>query len=426
MKIVKKSDFDYIEIKFEYKNQIILIRAEPYRTLDHIFEKAIVKMKKIIQLPNNINFYFLGKELNYNKSEKIGNIFNHKEKVTIKIKGYPNKNGANSQNNNNLRIYNNNNIINKKNNIYLLNSKKLIFPKITKEINIPLINQENKEKKEKKQNEIENPCNCGRLSISEYCRNCRKFICIKCKTELKHKNHLTLQLNLVNLGENVKNYGIMLQDDIQKKIEINRNLFSKNEILDETMIIGRKQKILQKYKEAIQNYQNIINKINTKFESEDQERSSLIINAYKEYSKNILKQLNDLEQKYQKNFKNSNKNLSFNELRSFFDEINSKDESLNFFGKDVIKYQLKGEINTKMESSLNKINMILNQMCDEDTPFNLENKFLEELEKLEIIKLNVDKKDKDKDISKQKDIDLIDNINDNQNDNTIVNKYLDE
>ena len=426
MKIVKKSDFDYIEIKFEYKNQIILIRAEPYRTLDHIFEKAIVKMKKIIQLPNNINFYFLGKELNYNKSEKIGNIFNHKEKVTIKIKGSPNKNGANSQNNNNLRIYNNNNIINKKNNIYLLNSKKLIFPKITKEINIPLINQENKEKKEKKQNEIENPCNCGRLSISEYCRNCRKFICIKCKTELKHKNHLTLQLNLVNLGENVKNYGIMLQDDIQKKIEINRNLFSKNEILDETMIIGRKQKILQKYKEAIQNYQNIINKINTKFESEDQERSSLIINAYKEYSKNILKQLNDLEQKYQKNFKNSNKNLSFNELRSFFDEINSKDESLNFFGKDVIKYQLKGEINTKMESSLNKINMILNQMCDEDTPFNLENKFLEELEKLEIIKLNVDKKDKDKDISKQKDIDLIDNINDNQNDNTIVNKYLDE
>ena len=416
----------YIEIKFEYKNQIILIRAEPYRTLDHIFEKAIVKMKKIIQLPNNINFYFLGKELNYNKSEKIGNIFNHKEKVTIKIKGSPNKNGANSQNNNNLRIYNNNNIINKKNNIYLLNSKKLIFPKITKEINIPLINQENKEKKEKKQNEIENPCNCGRLSISEYCRNCRKFICIKCKTELKHKNHLTLQLNLVNLGENVKNYGIMLQDDIQKKIEINRNLFSKNEILDETMIIGRKQKILQKYKEAIQNYQNIINKINTKFESEDQERSSLIINAYKEYSKNILKQLNDLEQKYQKNFKNSNKNLSFNELRSFFDEINSKDESLNFFGKDVIKYQLKGEINTKMESSLNKINMILNQMCDEDTPFNLENKFLEELEKLEIIKLNVDKKDKDKDISKQKDIDLIDNINDNQNDNTIVNKYLDE
>ena len=426
MKIVKKSDFDYIEIKFEYKNQIILIRAEPYRTLDHIFEKAIVKMKKIIQLPNNINFYFLGKELNYNKSEKIGNIFNHKEKVTIKIKGSPNKNGANSQNNNNLRIYNNNNIINKKNNIYLLNSKKLIFPKITKEINIPLINQENKEKKEKKQNEIENPCNCGRLSISEYCRNCRKFICIKCKTELKHKNHLTLQLNLVNLGENVKNYGIMLQDDIQKKIEINRNLFSKNEILDETMIIGRKQKILQKYKEAIQNYQNIINKINTKFESEDQERSSLIINAYKEYSKNILKQLNDLEQKYQKNFKNSNKNLSFNELRSFFDEINSKDESLNFFGKDVIKYQLKGEINIKMESSLNKINMILNQMCDEDTPFNLENKFLEELEKLEIIKLNVDKKDKDKDISKQKDIDLIDNINDNQNDNTIVNKYLDE
>ena len=84
--IMKVKDFEYIEIKFEYKDQMIIMKAEPFRTLDYIFEKAIIKMKKIILIPNNIKFYYLGKELNSKNSDKIGNIFNHKEKVTIKLK----------------------------------------------------------------------------------------------------------------------------------------------------------------------------------------------------------------------------------------------------------------------------------------------------------------------------------------------------
>ena len=213
--------------------------------------------------------------------------------------------------------------------------------------------------------------------------------------ELKHKNHLTLNLNMVNITENVRNYGKMVQDDIFKKIEINKNIFSKSEMLDETMIITRKQVIHQKYKDAIENYQNIINQINAKLNSENQEKTSLIINAYNEYSKNITKQLKDLEQKLNKNYINSNKKITFNDLRSFFDEINSKEESLNFFGKDVVKYQLKEEIKTKMKSNLEKIERMLDEMCNDDTPFNLDNKYLEELDKLEIIKLNSEKKDKD-------------------------------
>ena len=437
MKTFKKSDFDFILINFEYQSQIVTIKAEPYRTLEYILERAINKMNKIIQLPDNISFYFLGKELNHKNSEKIGNIFNHREKVTIKIKASSSNVKEINSERNNLRVFHNNNIINKKNNIYLLNTKKLIFPKISKEIKLPLIsNKENiieqkdkdKEKEKEKENEIENPCNCGRLSISEYCRNCRKFICLKCKTELKHKNHLTMHLNLLNLGENVKNYGKILQDNIQKKIEINRNIFSKSETLDEATIITRKQKIQQKYKEAIQNYQNIIMKIKSKLESEDKERASLVINSYDEYSKNIIKQLNDLNKKLDKNFINNNKKLTFNDLRSFLDEINSKEESLNFFGKDVIKYHLKGEINTKMESSINKIDMILNQMCDEDSPFNLDNKYLEELNKLDILKINNEKKDKDKETIRPKDKELLenDNVNDNNSNNFIKTKNLDE
>jgi len=416
-------DFDYIEIKFEYKNQMIIIKAEPFRTLDYICENAIIKMNEIISLPNNIKFYFLGKELNLKNSEKIGNIFNRKEKVTIKLK-------TSSRKENDLLIPKNN-IINKKNNTYLLNSKKLIFPKISEEIKLPLIKKISSSIKEKgkeeniqkeiiqEENEIENPCSCGRLSFSEYCRNCRKFICVKCKTEIKHKNHLTLNLNMINISENVKNYGKMLQDDIQKKIDINRNIFSKNELLDEAMIINRKQMILQKYKDGVENYKNVLTTIHTKLNSENKEKVFLKINAYNDYSKTILKQLKDIEKKLQKNYIDENKKITFNDLRSFFDEINSKEESLNFFGKEVTKYQLKEEINTKMISSLEKIERLLNELCNENSPFNLDNKYLQELSRLDIIKISQEKKEN----SKQKNQDK-ENLN--ETDNNMIDINLNE
>ena len=414
---------DYTEIKFEYKNQSIVIKAEPFRTLDYICENAIIKMNKIILIPNNIKFYYLGKELNLKNSDKIGNIFNHKEKVTIKLK--------NQSENENELIIPKNNIINKKNNIYLLNSRKLIFPKISEEIKLPLIKkisgnkEKDKDKEEnsekeiiKEENKIENPCSCERLSISEYCRNCRKFICIKCKSEIKHKNHLTLNLNMINISENVKHYGKILQDDIQKKIDINRNIFTQNEVLDEAMIINRKQMIYQKYKIGVANYKNTLNKIIAKLSLENKEKTSIKINAYNDYSKNIIKQLKDIEKKLQKNYINENKKITFNDLRAFFDEINSKEESLNFFGKEVTKYQLKEEINTKMISSLDKIERLLNELCNEDSPFNLDNKYLQELSKLDIIKINQEKKENLKQKSQDKE-------NTNENDNNINTNTID-
>ena len=414
---------DYTEIKFEYKNQSIVIKAEPFRTLDYICENAIIKMNKIILIPNNIKFYYLGKELNLKNSDKIGNIFNHKEKVTIKLK--------NQSENENELIIPKNNIINKKNNIYLLNSRKLIFPKISEEIKLPLIKkisgnkEKDKDKEEnsekeiiKEENKIENPCSCERLSISEYCRNCRKFICIKCKSEIKHKNHLTLNLNMINISENVKHYGKILQDDIQKKIDINRNIFTQNEVLDEAMIINRKQIIYQKYKIGVANYKNTLNKIISKLSLENKEKTSIKINAYNDYSKNIIKQLKDIEKKLQKNYINENKKITFNDLRAFFDEINSKEESLNFFGKEVTKYQLKEEINTKMISSLDKIERLLNELCNEDSPFNLDNKYLQELSKLDIIKINQEKKENLKQKSQDKE-------NTNENDNNINTNTID-
>ena len=40
MKTIKQIDFKLIEINFEYKEQIITIKFEPFRTIDYIKEKA--------------------------------------------------------------------------------------------------------------------------------------------------------------------------------------------------------------------------------------------------------------------------------------------------------------------------------------------------------------------------------------------------
>ena len=48
-------DFKYIEIKFEYQDNIITIKSEPYRTIKEIKEKAL---KKFHNIPKDIHCFY--------------------------------------------------------------------------------------------------------------------------------------------------------------------------------------------------------------------------------------------------------------------------------------------------------------------------------------------------------------------------------
>ena len=476
MKKIKKIDFKCIEINLEFKEHIITIKVEPYRTLDYLKEKTL---SKILDLPPNINYYYQGKDLSeFGSDEKIGNIFKNREKVTIKLKSplkihnaHHNRiNSLSPKNKFNNKSYkyfdNSNNFLN--NNLYRfkeikkeeknykniatidksLRDEKLIklfnerikninikneefnknnfFPKnksetklFDKNINfsynksetkLPMLKANNilnnnttknrifvkKIKNEKKvKEEIELLCDCERHNISEYCRNCRKFICVECKTEQKHRIHSTIRLNTHKIEENVKKYGRLVQDDIQKKIDMNRSIFTKIEVFEHNMLINRKERIINKYQEVINIYQKLMTSIDNKLKNEDKERTTLVINAYNDLSQKMNKQLLELLEKLNNNFIFQEKKILFNDLRSFFDEINSKEETLSFLGKDIIKYHLKNEINTKLKSSLDKIDRILDEITDDKNPFNLSDKFYEELIKMEIIKLPKEIKEKD-------------------------------
>ena len=71
-----------------------------------------------------------------------------------------------------------------------------------------------------------------------------------------------------------------------------------------------------------------------------------------------------------------------------------------------------------MISSLDKIERLLNELCNEDSPFNLDNKYLQELSKLDIIKINQEKKENLKQKSQDKE-------NTNENDNNINTNTID-
>jgi len=86
-KILKRINRDNVELNFEYKEQLITIKAELYKTLEHIKEKAIKKMNDI---PLDVHCYYLGRDLSSQENRKIGDLFYKKEKATIKL-GLPPK-----------------------------------------------------------------------------------------------------------------------------------------------------------------------------------------------------------------------------------------------------------------------------------------------------------------------------------------------
>lgn len=396
-------------------------------------EKVTIKLKspsKNYNSNNHINppspkYLFNNKNHNHFDNNNIfpkRNLFKFKDiqkEMEYKNKGTLDKNLKEDkyfkERMNNIKIkkeqFNRNNIFPKNKSESNIFDSNINFPQTKSETRLPLLKNNNllsnistknklflkkNIKSEKKvKEEIELVCNCGRHNISEYCRNCKKFICVECKTEQKHKNHLTINLNIHKIEDNIKNYGRLIQDDIQKKIETNGTIFIKNEVLDHNILMDRKEMVINKFKEVIKIYYKLMLNIENKLKNENKERTTLVINAYNDLSQKMNKQLLELLEKLNNNFILKERRILFNDLRSFFDEISSKEETLSFLGKDIIKYHLKNEINTKLKSSLDKIDRTLDEIIDDKNPFNLNEKFFEELIKMEIIKLPKENKEKD-------------------------------
>ena len=423
MKTIKKIHFKTIEINFQYEDQYTTIKAEPFKFLGEIKEKAI---KKMICVPNNVSCFFSNIDLSNEENKKVGDIFNHKEKVTLKLKqkdSFSNLTNSISLNKN-IHVKNLKNLINIQNNNNNINNNNinnnLFFPKIKKidknilKNNIFFPNSNtlrlpNTEKNRLSRNRSEGAlgylpivgsktnllgsttslCECKKYLISDYCRNCRKFICNDCKlNNEKHKKHLTIRLNLENLENNINLYGNLIQTDIKNLIELNKNVLkNKNEIIDINLLEKNKETMNTKYKEVIDNYTNIMKRIKKYLDKENEGKIKLLVSAYNSSSVKIHKEIYDLIENLKAKYNDKNqKEIKFNDLEYYLNEINNKERTLTFFKRDIIKYHLTNEINDKIKNSFDKINNIMDEIINDDNPFNLDSKYYPDLVKMKIIK----------------------------------------
>ena len=439
---LKLVDFKSIKITFEYQNKCIIVNAEPFKTFEEIKQKAL---NKFTDIPNNVNFYYMGQDLSKKEKEKIGTIFNHKEQVRItlrlpplkiktsnikeelflrdknlkkKLKDSPEPKRKmsflntqlfplNNKNNlySNIKIIKSQDYEKKTNEKIFVNSsyhinktskyKSLIGSASMPNLNIkkPLKNKNINGNKSKNRIIIElnwknlenlSFCNKHKYKVAEYCRTCKKFICPECRLSEEHNDHLTIRLNFNNLEENIRLYTMLIQTNEKRNLEIiNRNAFSDGDkIINSEELYQRKDFVIEKFDKIIKNYDFYMRKIEKKMSHDKKNFKTIIINTFNDIALKISKQIGDIVNKLDEIMMKKDKKLSIDEIQYFLDEIATKEETLEFIGDRTIKYLLAWEINSRVENVFDKIENTLDEIINEEKPFNLDNKYNKELLKI--------------------------------------------
>ena len=386
MKEIKKILLEYKEINFQYGEELITIKSEPFKTLENIKMKAIKRMSNTP--PNNIHLFYLGLDITKNIRKRVGDLFTHCKKITIKLKSIENSNNTSIS----YDKINKSNSLTKTNKINLMTTQKIHNININKKLKIKsLIIKDNKfpslfsnytknyvfnglkknkilENKNESSSFFHNKsqkvfpvlnrsffentkreekfyCKCKKNIISYYCRNCKLLICNYCKANEKHKNHLMANLNSDKYLEDIINYGNSIQNEIIDTINIHKTLLEKLDILSYSSLSKEKEEFMDKYQQMIDKF----------------------------------------------------KKINFNSLENIFNEINNKEELISIFNKEILKYHIINEINIKIKSSIKLIEKEIEELAGKEIPFNLNNQFYEELINMKIIELPKKEEDEEKD-----------------------------
>ena len=423
---LKETDFNLIKINLEFRKQVVIIKSEPYKLFEEIKYKALNKFIDIFYtIPNNLHFYYQGNDLKDKEQEKIGDIFNNKEQITIllrtpklklniksnsyksklsfKDKYITNKDSISFDNNFLLEKTNyckkdklRQGYINLKSNpINSLNK----FKNIGKSNSMPYISNLNSENNIHETNNIlKNKfnfkfnlndfgnfayCDKHRYKVSEYCRTCKKFICQECVINQLHKAHLTIGLNSKNLEESIKLYIMILQTNEKKNIKrLNENLNKKeNDSIDINILNEKEKDMMIKLDTIINNYHSIMNKVDKKIGNDKKKYRVMVINNFNDVAMRISMQISTILSQFDIAMK-KNPNISLEELKYYLDEIGKKEETLELIRERTIKYLLTFEINNKVETTFNKIESTLDLINNKENPFNLDKIYNKELLKI--------------------------------------------
>jgi hypothetical protein len=225
--------------------------------------------------------------------------------------------------------------------------------------------------------------NCSDNKFSEYCRNCKEFLCNNCKNNEKHQNHLFIHLNS-SYESNIKIYGNILLTDIEF-FKANNNVINENEsiinncnsLLNINELNQKHKALINKLKDIINTYESILDEIKNALILEGENKVKEALNTYNNDSMKINDEINQLLKQLEKN----KEKMNINEFKNFFKIMSEKEEKLNEINKNIIHFHLITQINNKISLMINKIDKALNETYNDDknNPFNLPPKFNEEL-----------------------------------------------
>ena len=425
---LRETDFNLIKINLEYRNKIVIINAEPYKIFEEIKNKALDKFIDIFYtIPNNLHFYYRGNDLINREQEKIGEIFNHKEQITILLRTpklkLNNKSNSDKGNlslndkyiiNKNSISFDNNNFLMKQTNytnkkekikkgyfnlkLNKLNSlNRYIIPKSNSMTYISNLNAENKIPSRNSilknnfnfklnLNDLGNFAYCDkhRFKVSDYCRTCKKFICQECIINQLHKEHLTIGLNSQNLEESIKLYIMILKTNEKKNLKrLNESQNRKDDDLININILTEKEKdTMVKLDKIINKYHSIMNKIEKNIGNDKKKYRVMVINNFNDVAMRISMQISTILNQFETAMKKKYSNLTLEELKYYLDEIGKKEETLELIRERTIKYLLTFEINNKVDTTFNQIESTLDLINNEENPFNLDKIYNRELLKI--------------------------------------------
>ncbi len=307
-----------IKINIEYEGKIKSTEIPPYKPISYIKEIA---MELFNSIQSEIKIFFCNQDISEYKEYIIGDFFKRKKVINIKIEE--------------------------------------LNPKINNLTN-------NKKSKINKTSLI---CKCFRDQITNYCRNCKEFICNTCRINSIHLNHKITQVDIDNLVESVKLYAITLESEIPinlHKIEENYHKFEKNKIKND--IQSRHEIINEKIDNVLNVYNNYMEHLN-----DENDNLENIINDYNSETYNISLEIEDIINEINEKYIKEKKKMNENEFKEYFRTLSEKEEPLKVQSYNIIPFCVNDDIKLKMKNMYDKIGEILDLALNSDSPLGISN-----------------------------------------------------
>ena len=210
--------------------------------------------------------------------------------------------------------------------------------------------------------------------ITNYCINCKNFLCKNCNEECKSHNHETIPIQINdNCIDCINSFGSFLISDIEKKMSDFDNFNQKVITYD---IKDKKKSISSLVKDLINLYKQIIKILAVIYEKKN---PSILISSYKSNTNKIKEEINEIINKagtYLKKEKKINEpKVKIMNMKYYFKLIDEKMTEHNVLSQKINTFSLNKIINTNIENAFITFENSIKKMIDKNNPFNLNSEF---------------------------------------------------